>query len=133
MVINESLRLYPHVITMTRKVEREIKLGNFTLSENVNIFMSLLALHQNPEIWGHDVHYFRAKRFANRVDRATNNNAASFFPFGTGPRTSVGLNLTTNEAKIALSLILQHYRFTLSSNYVHYLVDMFILIPKKGV
>ena len=133
MVINESLRLYPPVITMTRKVDREIKLGNFTLPANVNIFMSLLALHHNPEIWGNDVHHFRPERFANGVARATNNNAAAFFPFGMGPRTCVGLNFTTNEAKIALSLILQRYRFTLSSNYVHYPVDMFILIPKKGV
>ncbi|GKB27754.1 cytochrome P450 CYP749A22-like protein [Tanacetum coccineum] len=80
MVINESLRLYPPVITMTRKVDREIKLGNFTLPANVNIFMSLLALHHNPEIWGNDVHYFRPGRFANGVARATNNNAAAFFP-----------------------------------------------------
>nr|GEV53292.1 cytochrome P450 CYP749A22-like [Tanacetum cinerariifolium] len=133
MVINESLRLYPPVITMTRKVDRVIKLGNFTLPANVNIFMSILALHHNPEIWGNDVYYFRPGRFANGVARATNNNAAAFFPFGMGPRTCVGLNFTTNEAKIALSLILQRYKFTLSSNYVHYPVDMFLLVPKKGV
>ncbi|GJR18030.1 RNA-directed DNA polymerase, eukaryota [Tanacetum coccineum] len=35
MVINKSLRLYPPVITMTRKVDRKIKLGNFTLPANV--------------------------------------------------------------------------------------------------
>nr|XP_043625846.1 cytochrome P450 CYP749A22-like [Erigeron canadensis] len=133
MVINESLRLYPPVLQLTRKVDREIKLGNLTLPAKANIFLSTLALHHNPEIWGKDVHCFRPERFANGVAGATKNNAAAFFPFGMGPRTCVGLNFTTNEAKIALSLILQRYSFTLSSNYVHYPADVFILIPKKGV
>ncbi|XP_024988569.1 cytochrome P450 CYP749A22-like [Cynara cardunculus var. scolymus] len=133
MVINESLRLYPPVLTMTRKVEREIKLGNLTIPANINIFISILALHHNPEIWGNDVLRFRPERFANGVARATKNNPAAFLPFGMGPRTCVGLNFTTNEAKIALSMILQRYRFTISSNYVHYPADVFILTPKKGV
>lgn len=133
MVINESFRLYPPVLTLTRKVEREIKLGNITLPANLNIFISILALHHNPDIWGKDTHTFRPERFANGVAKATNNNAAAFLPFGMGPRTCVGLNFTTNEAKIALSMILQRYRFTLSANYVHYPADVFILTPKKGV
>ncbi|KAJ9563616.1 hypothetical protein OSB04_008776 [Centaurea solstitialis] len=133
MVINESLRLYPPAHTVTRKVEREIKLGNYTVPANINIYISILALHHNQEIWGDDVLRFRPERFTNGVARATKNNPAAFLPFGMGPRTCIGLNFTTNEAKIALSMILQRYRFTLSSNYVHYPVDVFFLTPKKGV
>ncbi|KAI3764071.1 hypothetical protein L2E82_14071 [Cichorium intybus] len=80
-----------------------------------------------------DVHCFLPDRFANGVAKATKNNAAAFLPFGMGPRTCVGLNFTTNEAKIALSMILQRYKLSLSSNYVHYPADVFILTPKKGV
>ncbi|KAL4586430.1 hypothetical protein LXL04_011066 [Taraxacum kok-saghyz] len=133
MVINESLRLYPPVLTMTRKVEREIKLGNVNLPTKINIFISILALHHNEEIWGKDVHCFLPDRFANGVAKATKNNVAAFLPFGMGPRTCVGLNFTTNEAKIALSMILQRYRLSLSTNYVHFPADVFILTPKKGV
>ncbi|KAA8532863.1 hypothetical protein F0562_033020 [Nyssa sinensis] len=133
MIINESLRLYPPVITLTRKVQREVKLGNLLLPANINIFMSILALHHSPQIWGEDVHLFKPERFAGGVAKATNNNAAAFFPFGLGPRTCVGLNFTTNEAKIALSMILQRYKFKLSPNYVHYPADIFILTPKNGV
>ncbi|XP_076884200.1 cytochrome P450 CYP749A22-like [Bidens hawaiensis] len=85
------------------------------------------------EIWGKDVHCFRPERFVNGVAKATNNNAAAFLPFGMGPRTCVGLNFTTNEAKIALSMILQRYRLTLSDNHVHYPADVYILTPKNGV
>ncbi|KAK3027257.1 hypothetical protein RJ639_041203 [Escallonia herrerae] len=133
MIINESLRLYPPVLTVTRKVEREVKLGNLNLPANINIFISILALHHNPQIWGNDVHHFKPERFAEGVTKATKNNAAAFVPFGMGPRTCVGLNFTTNEAKIALSMILQRYKFTLSPNYVHNPADIFILTPKNGV
>ncbi|XP_059655646.1 cytochrome P450 CYP749A22-like isoform X2 [Cornus florida] len=133
MIINESLRLYPPVLTMTRKVQREVKLGNLNLPANIDIFISIMALHHNPEIWGKDVHQFKPERFMDGVAKATSNNAVAFFPFGMGPRTCVGLNFTTNEAKIALSMILQRYKFTLSPNYVHYPADIFILTPKNGV
>ncbi|KAL3501533.1 hypothetical protein ACH5RR_035982 [Cinchona calisaya] len=111
MIINECLRLYPPVLTMTRKVEREVRLGNLNIPTNINIYLPILALHHNPQIWGKDVHLFKPERFAEGVAKATNNNAAAFFPFGLGPRTCVGLNFTTNEAKIALSMILQRYKF----------------------
>nr|GLL39357.1 cytochrome P450 CYP749A22-like [Ipomoea trifida] len=133
MILNECMRLYPPVITVTRKVEREVKLGNLTLPADITIFMPILALHHDPQIWGQDVHLFNPHRFAQGVAKATNNNAAAFFPFGMGPRTCVGLNFTTNEAKIALSMILQRYKLSLSPNYVHYPADIFILTPKNGV
>lgn len=133
MIINECLRLYPPVLTVTRKVDREVRLRNFSLPTNINIYLPVLALHHNPQIWGKDVHLFKPERFAQGVAKATNNNAAAFFPFGLGPRTCVGLNFTTNEAKIALSMILQRYKFTLSPNYVHFPADIFILTPKNGV
>lgn len=133
MIINECLRLYPPVLTMTRKVAKETKIGELCLFPKMNIYISVLALHHNPRIWGEDVCLFKPERFAQGVAKATNNNSAAFLPFGMGTRTCVGLNFTTNEAKIALSMILQKYKFSLSPNYVHCPADLFILTPKNGV
>uniref|UniRef100_A0A1W7HBV4 Cytochrome P450 n=1 Tax=Scoparia dulcis TaxID=107240 RepID=A0A1W7HBV4_SCODU len=133
MIINECLRLYPPVLTVTRKVAKKTKLGNLKLPKKMNIFISIMALHHNPYIWGKDVHLFKPERFAEGVAKATNNNTNGFLPFGLGPRTCVGLNFTTNEAKIALSMILQKFKFVLSPNYAHHPADIFILTPKHGV
>ncbi|PHT26424.1 hypothetical protein CQW23_33970 [Capsicum baccatum] len=133
MILNECMRLYPPAITVSRKSAREVRLGSMTLPANMTIFMPILALHHDPQIWGEDVNAFKPERFAEGVAKATNNNAAAFFPFGLGPRTCIGLNFTTTESKIALSMILQRYKFTLSPNYVHYPSDIFILTPKDGV
>ncbi|KAL0408765.1 UNVERIFIED_CONTAM: cytochrome [Sesamum radiatum] len=56
MIINECLRLYPPVLTVTRKVAKEAKIGELRLPPKMNIYISILALHHNPEIWGKDVH-----------------------------------------------------------------------------
>lgn len=133
MIINECLRLYPPVITLTRKVAKEVKIGDICVPPKMDIFISVLALHHDSQIWGNDAHLFRPERFAEGVAKATNNNTAAFLPFGLGPRTCVGLNFTTNETKVALSMILQKYKFVLSPNYAHHPADIFILTPKNGV
>lgn len=133
LIINECLRLYPPAHIITRKASKKVKLGNLILPRNINIFIPILALHHNPQIWGEDVHLFKPERFAGGIVKATRNNTAAFLPFGMGPRTCVGLNFTTFEAKIALSMILQRFKFILSPNYIHQPAEMFLITPKNGV
>ena len=133
MIINESLRLYPPAIGITRKVGREARLRKLTLPANLVLYISNLALHHDPQIWGEDVHLFKPERFSEGVAKATDNNIAAFFPFGMGPRTCVGFNFAITEAKIALSMILQRYAFTLSPDYVHSPIQLLNLRPQHGV
>ncbi|KAK9266778.1 hypothetical protein L1049_012666 [Liquidambar formosana] len=133
MIINESLRLYSPVLNIKRKVGREVRLGKFIIPANMELLISTLTLHHNPRIWGEDVHLFKPERFAEGVAKATNNNTAAFVPFGLGPRSCVGLNFATTETKIALSMILQRYKFTLSPAYVHSPVVVLTISPQHGV
>ncbi|XP_047977898.1 cytochrome P450 CYP749A22-like [Salvia hispanica] len=133
MIIEESLRLYPPVPLIKRKVDKRVKLGKLTLPPEMELYISPLAMHHDPKIWGEDVHLFRPERFAQGTVKATNNNPIAFLPFGFGPRTCLGLNFATVEAKIALSMILQHYRLILSPTYIHSPVQVFMVIPKHGV
>ncbi|CAL5428576.1 unnamed protein product [Camellia sinensis] len=133
MIINESLRLYPPIITMTRKVQRKVKLGQFILPANINVTILTLALHLDPQIWGDDVYLFKPERFSEGVAKATNNNPAVYLPFGFGQRSCVGMNFAINETKIALSMILQRYAFTLSPTYSHSPVHVVTVRPKYGI
>ncbi|KAG5237059.1 cytochrome P450 [Salix suchowensis] len=133
MIINETLRLYPPVLGLIRKVEREVQIGQLILPANMNLYIANVALQHDPETWGDDVHLFKPERFSGGVAKATNNNPASFFPFGIGPRTCVGLNFATAEAKITLSMILQKYFFTLSPTYIHSPYEAVTLRPRNGV
>ncbi|KAI3842449.1 hypothetical protein MKX03_035056 [Papaver bracteatum] len=134
MIINETLRLYPPVVAVVRRVAREVKVGDrIVLPTNIEISISTVAVQHDPEIWGEDVHLFKPERFAEGIAKATNNNTAAFLPFGLGPRVCVGSNFAITEAKIALVMILQRYHFTLSPAYVHSPTQRITTRPQHGL
>ncbi|XP_031406502.1 cytochrome P450 CYP749A22-like [Punica granatum] len=133
MIINESLRLYTPVISLTREVSRQDRLGKLVVPANMHILVANLKVHHDPQIWGEDAHLFKPERFSEGVAKATNNNPAVFLPFGMGPRNCVGMNFAITEAKIAISMILQRYSFTLSPAYVHSPTQILTTRPQHGV
>ncbi|KAL2519232.1 Cytochrome [Abeliophyllum distichum] len=133
MIINESLRLYSPAASLVRRVKSRVRLGKYEFPRNMELHIPQLALHRYPEIWGEDAHLFKPDRFAEGVAKATKNNPMAFLPFGSGPRTCIGLNFATNEVKIALSMVLQRYKFTSSPNYVHPPLLIITLRPLHGV
>ncbi|XP_004295657.1 PREDICTED: cytochrome P450 734A1-like [Fragaria vesca subsp. vesca] len=133
MIINESLRLYPPVIELVKKAEREVRLGKLIVPANIDLVIPIVALYHDTQIWGQDAGLFKPDRFSEGVAKATKDNMAAFIPFGMGPRTCVGLNFATTETKIALSMILQRYAFTLSPGYVHLPLHFITLRPQNGV
>ncbi|KAL8518443.1 hypothetical protein ACS0TY_009719 [Phlomoides rotata] len=133
MIVNEVLRLYSPVISITRRVDSKTRLGKYEIPKNAHLMILPLAMHRNPEIWGEDAHLFKPERFSDGVAKATNGNAAAFVPFGAGPRACVGLNFAANEAKIALAMILQRYKLRLSPNYVHAPFQFLLVNPQHGI
>ncbi|KAE8659019.1 CYP749A22 protein [Hibiscus syriacus] len=132
MIINETLRLYGPLNGLPREAAREVQLGNLLLPANMKVSV-LNVLHHDPQLWGADVHLFKPERFADGVAKATNYNAAAFFPFGLGPRSCAGMAFATTEAKIALSMILQRYSMILSPGYVHKPVLTITIRPQHGI
>lgn len=133
MILYETLRLYSPVTTINRRVESRVRLGKYELPANVFVTIPPFTLHRNPDIWGLDAHLFNPERFAKGLAKATYDNTMSFLGFGFGPRTCVGMNFAINEAKIALSMILQRYKFTLSSNYIHSPFIVLTVQPQHGL
>ncbi|KAL6190185.1 hypothetical protein ACLB2K_036583 [Fragaria x ananassa] len=133
MIINETLRLYPPAILLARKVSREVRLGKILVPANVELLVPTLALHHEPQFWGEEVELFKPERFSEGIAKATNDNMAAFMPFGLGPRICVGFNFAAFEAKIAMSMILQRYSFTLSPGYVHSPFQYVTVRPQNGV
>ena len=132
LILNESLRLYPPVVLLIRKVAREVRLGKLVLPAGLELAISPLIVHHDSQLWGEDAHIFKPERFSEGVGGATNNTMC-FFPFGAGPRFCVGQSLAMMEAKIALSMILQQYTFTLSPAYVHAPFRQLMTQPQYGL
>ncbi|KAF6144055.1 hypothetical protein GIB67_001851 [Kingdonia uniflora] len=76
MIINETLRLYPPVLGMTRTASREIRLGDLLLPADIELVILCLVTHNDPEIWGEDAHLFKPDRFAEGITKAAKNTMA---------------------------------------------------------
>ncbi|XP_024196441.1 cytochrome P450 CYP749A22 [Rosa chinensis] len=95
MIINESLRLYSPILYVTRSIERTVRLGKLIVPADVELIIPFLAIQHDLQFWGQDAHLFKPDRFSEGVAKATNNNMATFIPFGMGPRNCVGLHFGT--------------------------------------
>ncbi|PIA26850.1 hypothetical protein AQUCO_08600006v1 [Aquilegia coerulea] len=132
MIINEVLRLYsPAVGLGIRVTYKEMKLGKLVLPPGVQLSIPALLVHHDCELWGEDADKFNPDRFAEGISKATKNKV-SFFPFSWGPRICIGQNFALIEAKMAISMILQHFSFELSPTYVHAPYTVLTLNPQHG-
>lgn len=132
MILNEVLRLYPPVTAVFRHVVKKIKVGHISVPAGVDVLLATLLIHHDPEYWGGDAEEFRPERFSEGASRASKNDQAAFIPFGWGPRICLGQSFAVIEAKMALALILQNFRFELSPSYVHAPCTVITLQPQYG-
>ncbi|KAL4184716.1 hypothetical protein AMTRI_Chr10g226890 [Amborella trichopoda] len=131
MIINESLRLYPPIQHQNKVSTKKARVGKYTIPSGMELVVPILTVHHDPSQWGEDVNLFNPDRFAQGVMNAASTQV-SFIPFGHGPRICVGLNFATLEAKVALSMILRRYTFTLSPSYQHAPIHRITMVPQHG-
>ncbi|KAK3035221.1 hypothetical protein RJ639_033855 [Escallonia herrerae] len=129
MVINESLRLYPPASVLPRIAFEDYKLGDLHIPKGLSIWIPVLAIHHNEEIWGKDVNEFNPDRFASKSSAP----GRHFIPFAAGPRNCVGQAFAMMEAKIILAMLISRFSFIISDNYRHAPVIVLTIKPKYGV
>lgn len=129
MVINESLRLYPPATVLPRMAFEDIKLGDLLIPKGLSIWIPVLAIHHNKELWGKDANEFNPERFASRTFAANRH----FIPFAAGPRNCIGQSFAMMEAKIILAMLISRFSFEISDNYKHAPIIVLTIKPKYGV
>uniref|UniRef100_A0A0D9VUF7 Cytochrome P450 n=1 Tax=Leersia perrieri TaxID=77586 RepID=A0A0D9VUF7_9ORYZ len=132
MVLLETLRLYPPVISMFRKPITDMQLGRLHLPRGTAVVIPIPMLHRDKEVWGDDANEFNPLRFENGVIKAAKIPHA-LLGFSIGPRSCIGQNFAMLEAKSVMAMILQKFSFTLSPSYVHAPADLITLQPKFGL
>nr|WDY85983.1 cytochrome P450 6HX3 [Pagiophloeus tsushimanus] len=108
-VVDETLRLYPPVLTLTRICQNDYKLkGSDTIIEKgTTVLISSVGLHRDPELFPNPNKYD-----PERFSPANKQNIApyTYLPFGDGPRNCVGLRFGIMQVTSGLVRILSNYK-----------------------
>ncbi|KAK9295402.1 hypothetical protein QLX08_010289 [Tetragonisca angustula] len=117
--IKETLRLYPSVPHISRKVEKDIKLSNYVIPTNAVISLNIFDAQRNPRFWPNP-EVFDPDRFL--PENSKGRHPYVYIPFSAGPRNCIGQRFAMLELKTTLSLLLDNYYF----EPVDYLKDLSI-------
>lgn len=108
-VIMETLRMYPPVPLIARRVEHDVKLasGPYTIPKGASVVILQFAVHRNADIYPNpdkfDPDNFLPERMAKR-------HYYSFIPFSAGPRSCVGRKYAMLKLKVLLSTIIRNFK-----------------------
>lgn len=130
MVIQESMRLYPPVWSMTRMCKIEDEIGGYRIPTGTLVLISPYAMHRHPNFW-QEPEQFNPERF--RPEIAEQRLPYTYFPFSGGPRQCVGSNLAKIESHLVLSTIAQKYQLKKVPNHPVEPESLVTLRPKFGL
>lgn len=112
-VILESLRLFPPVPMIARKLTEDVQLvsENHKLPAGCSVVIGTYKIHRRPEIYNNP-ETFDPDNFL--PERTQNRHYYSYIPFSAGPRSCVGRKYAMIKLKILLSTILRAYKINSS-------------------
>ena len=125
--INESMRMRPVVVHITRVVNRPLMIGDVELVQGDRVAPSPWLTHHNPSYWPNPSQY-DPERFLGRPPAPF-----TWLPFGIGQRTCIGRAFAQRQMPMIFAGILRNRRLKLAANYTPAPErNMVLIVPKDG-
>ncbi|KAL4712718.1 hypothetical protein ACJJTC_008015 [Scirpophaga incertulas] len=105
--IKESLRLYPPVHLIARKLGETVTLSDYIVEEGTICAIFIYDLHRLEKLYP-DPLKFDPDRFL--PENSTKRHVYSYIPFSAGPRNCIGQKFAMMEMKSALAAVLRKYK-----------------------
>uniref|UniRef100_A0A8C9SZJ1 Cytochrome P450, family 4, subfamily T, polypeptide 8 n=1 Tax=Scleropages formosus TaxID=113540 RepID=A0A8C9SZJ1_SCLFO len=122
MCIKESLRLYPPVPSMARKLTKAVTFADGrTLPEGSMIGTSIYSLHRNPAIW------------ENPEVPTARYHCHTFRSDSDHDRNCIGQNFAMNEMKVAVALTLRRYQLEKDPKKIPKKIPRLVLRSLNGI
>jgi cytochrome P450 len=149
-VIREALRLFPPIISTTRSLEREVRFGGIQVPKGTYLYFPIWVIQRDERHFKWPLK-FLPERWA-RYDESTESwvqrhhgesddfegvpagNLKAFVAFSSGARSCAGQRFAMQEMTIALSVLLENFKFEVPDDFVlspHR--EGFVQCPKGGV
>ena len=101
-VFQESMRLYPPIWIMERRVLEDDVIGNYHIPAGSSLEISPFVTHRHPEFW-ENPEAFDPDRFT--PQRSAGRHPYACLPFGGGQRLCIGGHLAMLEARVIVSRV----------------------------
>ena len=113
MVLKETLRIYPPSWGFPRYAEDKFTFDGYEIPAHSLIIPIIYHTHRIPTLW-ESPNAFRPERFAATAAKLPN---LAFFPFGSGQRPCLGINLAPMVMRLTLSQIVQKLKFNFTPRF----------------
>lgn len=108
LVTREALRLYPPAWTIGRRANAEDTIGGWRLPAGGFALASQWVMHRHPRYWPEPLR-FHPERWLPPSEGGQTVIPFTYFPFGGGPRTCIGMPFAQQELKLILVKVLQRF------------------------
>jgi len=110
-VINETLRLWPPLSGILRSAPTDDEIDGYTVKKGNVACIPTYTNQRNEKYW-YNPEAFDPNRFLSPL---TEDQATLYTPFGKGPQSCIGRQFAIMEATIAIAMLVQRYRLTLTA------------------
>lgn len=128
-VLKETLRLYPPIPAIARKVDEDIVIGKHTIPKGTVSIVMIYFLHRHPRFFDNP-DSFVPERFLGHQDR----HPFLYIPFAGGARNCIGQKFAQLEDKILLAHIMRRFKVesSLPMNQLQMSLEL-VLRPTQGL
>ncbi|KAI5067887.1 hypothetical protein GOP47_0016232 [Adiantum capillus-veneris] len=108
----ETMRLMPPAYIVGRCADHSTTLGRWEIPKGTTVLVGIYLLHRDPLYWSEPLRFDPSRWL--KVERASRlTEMDTYWPFGGGPRTCIGMGFAMMEACLLLSTILLRYKVSL--------------------
>jgi len=130
LIIEESLRLYPPVWTMSRTNTKSVNIKGQEIPSGSVFLFSQYQMHRHPSYWNNPS-VFDPQRFAKEGEPK---HPFAFFPFGGGPSRCVGRQFAYKLMPLIIKTLLFNFDIRLEDPLKQLVLDTGVtLFPKYGL
>ncbi|KAJ2947942.1 hypothetical protein O0L34_g9735 [Tuta absoluta] len=104
--IKESLRLYPPVPFVSRLIDEDVELSNYTVPASTYCHIHIYDLHRREEYFK-NAEKFDPDRFL--PENSYGRHPYSYIPFSAGPRNCIGQKFAMMELKSCVAAVLRNF------------------------
>uniref|UniRef100_A0A8C8DS53 aromatase n=1 Tax=Oryzias sinensis TaxID=183150 RepID=A0A8C8DS53_9TELE len=131
MCIKESLRLYPPVPGISRKLTKPITFfDGRTLPAGFQVGTSVFGIHRNATVW-ENPEVFDPLRFL--PENVSKRSPHAFVPFSAGARNCIGQNFAMNEMKVVIAMTLKKYQLIEEASLKPRIIPRLVLRSLNGI